>query len=124
EIPALFAEIQNTVAAGQFAAGFFSYECGSCFEPKAGAPNDRSSSLGWEARSHATRVGEPLAWFGIYARSYAFDHESGSFVDCERPELAQFRETQPPAEPGNLAPDPDLAAEFSLSEAEYTRRIT
>ena len=35
EIPALFAEIESAVAAGLSAAGFFSYECGNCFEPKA-----------------------------------------------------------------------------------------
>jgi para-aminobenzoate synthetase / 4-amino-4-deoxychorismate lyase len=142
EIPALFAEIERAVAAGQFVAGFFSYECGSCFEPKAGAPNDgssslgwkagapndRSSSLGWKAGMRAARSGEPLAWFGIYARSYAFDHESGTFIDGEPPELAQFRNTQPAAEPRNLErpylePQPDLAAEFALSEADYAHRI-
>jgi len=35
EIPGLFAEIESAVAEGRSAAGFFSYECGSCFEPKA-----------------------------------------------------------------------------------------
>src|SRR5277367_2652074 len=35
EIPALFAAIENEVAAGHCAAGLFSYECASCFEPKA-----------------------------------------------------------------------------------------
>lgn len=114
EIPALFAEIESAVAAGQYAAGFFSYECGSCFEPK--------------AEMRADNVGDPLAWFGIYARSHAFDHESGTFVDGEPPELAQFRNTRPAAEhknldPQHLAHEPHLAAEFALSEAEYTLRI-
>src|ERR1035441_4983698 len=49
EIPALFTAIESAVAAGHCAAGFFSYKCGSCFEPKAGVLNDRSSSLGWKA---------------------------------------------------------------------------
>ena len=63
EITPLFAEIEGAVAAGQYAAGFFSYECGACFEPKAGM--------------RPAPEGDPLAWFGIYAQSYAFDHESG-----------------------------------------------
>jgi para-aminobenzoate synthetase/4-amino-4-deoxychorismate lyase len=71
EIPALFADIESAVAAGHFAAGFFSYECASCFEPKAG--------------TRAAKAGEPLAWFGIYARSYTFDHVSGEFVGREPP---------------------------------------
>ncbi len=74
------------------------------------------------------KPGEPLAWFGIYARSHAFDHESGIFVDGEPPELAQFRNTRPAAEHKNLDPlhltlDSGLAAEFALSEADYTLRI-
>ena len=45
EIPPLFAEIENAVAAGHCAAGFFSYECVSCFEPKAGTrvPNGKGN---------------------------------------------------------------------------------
>ncbi len=77
EIPALFAEIEGAVAAGQCAAGFFSYECGNCFEPKAG-----------RARPEP---GQPLAWVGIYARSYVFDRKTGKFVDGEPPELERFR---------------------------------
>lgn len=111
EIPPLFAEIERAVAAGQFVAGFISYECGSCFEPKAG----------WKAKTHATRVCEPLAWFGIYAQSYAFDHESGTFVDGEPPELVSFRTQQ--ISRMDRAPEPDLTAEFALSEAEYVHRI-
>ncbi len=75
EIPALFAEIERAVAAGLSAAGFFSYECGLCFEPKAGLC--------------ASRKGQPLAWFGIYERSYVFDHTRGVFDD-QPPELERF----------------------------------
>jgi para-aminobenzoate synthetase/4-amino-4-deoxychorismate lyase len=107
EIPALFAAIENAVAAGHCAAGFFSYECGSCFEPKAG--------------TRAVSAGEPLAWFGIYARSYAFDHQLGSFVDGEPPELEHFRCEKPDVKAA--APAPEIAAEFGLTEVEYARRI-
>ncbi len=111
EIPALFAEIERAVAAGQSAAGFFSYECGNCFEPK--------------AAMRPSREGHPLAWFGIYERSYAFDHGAGTFLDGEPPELERFRgggasaviETREPE------PEPEIAAEFALTEAEYAQRI-
>jgi para-aminobenzoate synthetase / 4-amino-4-deoxychorismate lyase len=106
EIPSLFAEIESAVAQGQCAAGFFSYECASCFEPK--------------ARTRAARDGQPLAWFGIYARSYAFDHQSGNFVDGEPPDLDGFRDQLSIAE---TPPEPELTAKFALAEAEYIQRI-
>jgi para-aminobenzoate synthetase/4-amino-4-deoxychorismate lyase len=125
EIPALFAEIEGAVAAGHCAAGFFSYECASSFEPKAG--------------SRATKADEPLAWFGIYPRSYAFDHITGEFVGGEPPELARFRAHQisgaarisETAQISGAArasetarpPESELAAEFALTEAEYVQRI-
>ncbi len=122
EIPALFAEIESAVAEGLSAAGFFSYECGICFEPK--------------ASTRPSREGQPLAWFGIYARSYAFDHEAAVFLDGEPPELDRFRKNGPPVkghdfsraeeaakEEGALAPEENLTARFSLTEAEYAQRI-
>jgi para-aminobenzoate synthetase/4-amino-4-deoxychorismate lyase len=119
EIPALFAEIEGAVAAGHCAAGFFSYECASCFEPKAG--------------TRAPREGQPLAWFGIYARSFSFDHVTDEFVGGEPPELARFRAQQisgavRASETTQISgtdgpPEPELAAEFALTEAEYVQRI-
>jgi para-aminobenzoate synthetase/4-amino-4-deoxychorismate lyase len=116
EMQLLFAEIESAVAAGLSAAGFFSYECGSCFEPKAGM---RTSAKG-----------PPLAWFGIYERGYAFDHETGKFAGDEPPELARFRAQsqagvgETTAESGQRAePDPPILTEFALSEAEYAQRI-
>ena len=92
EIPALFAAIESAVAAGQSAAGFFSYECGSCFEPKAGMR--RRARAGQASPALAQPLAQPLAWFGIYPRSYAFDHKTGKFVDGEPPELAHFRASE------------------------------
>jgi para-aminobenzoate synthetase/4-amino-4-deoxychorismate lyase len=111
EIPALFAEIESAVAAGRSAAGFFSYECGNYFEPK--------------VAMRPSREGQPLAWFGIYERSYAFDHETGTFADGEPPELAQFRNDRSRAEneARELEPEPEIVAEFALSGAEYAGRI-
>jgi para-aminobenzoate synthetase/4-amino-4-deoxychorismate lyase len=111
EIPALFAEIESAAAAGRSAAGFFSYECGNCFEPK--------------AAMRPSREGQPLAWFGIYERGYEFDHEAGAFLDGEPPELARFRDGRAGAEieTRKPEPEPEIAAEFALSEAEYVQRI-
>jgi para-aminobenzoate synthetase / 4-amino-4-deoxychorismate lyase len=113
EIPALFAEIEGAVAAGHCAAGFFSYECANSFEPKAG--------------SRAAREGQPLAWFGIYARSYAFDHATGEFVGGSPPKLARFHAQQiseaARASEATRPLEPELVAEFALTEAEYVQRI-
>jgi len=115
EIPALFIAIESALASGLSAAGFFSYECGNHFEPK--------------TLMRANRQGEPLAWFGIYERSYAFDGANGAFVDGEPPGLKRFRasgrevksEVSPEAE--SLAFGPVADAEFALNEAEYAKRI-
>jgi para-aminobenzoate synthetase / 4-amino-4-deoxychorismate lyase len=128
EIPDLFSAIECAVAAGQYAAGFFTYECGNAFEPKAGM------------RPPPART--PLAWFGIYERSYVFDHDSGAFHGGEPAELAEFLAAEPstPVErgalkghdfsraeqarnlTGALAPE-EITAEFALVEAEYAQRI-
>jgi para-aminobenzoate synthetase/4-amino-4-deoxychorismate lyase len=116
ELAALFADLECAVTEGMSAAGFFSYECGSCFEPKAGL--------------RASCENQPLAWFGIYKRGYAFDHKCGKFVDGEPPELARFRAPKGSgvgeiaAELGPRAEQaPPILTEFALSEAEYAERI-
>lgn len=105
EIPELIATIGHAVSAGHYAAGFFTYECGACFEPTA------------TMRPHAANA--PLAWFGIYERSYVFDHTSGTFPGGVPPELARFS-TQPAAD---SQAERELSSEFSLGEAEYAQRI-
>ncbi len=109
EIPWLFAEIETAVAEGMIAAGFFAYECGNCLEPK--------------AAMRASREGQPLAWFGICARSYVFDHTTGIFADGEPAELDRLRAAGANAEGGAVEPEHEIASEFALNEAEYTRRI-
>jgi para-aminobenzoate synthetase / 4-amino-4-deoxychorismate lyase len=111
DIRALFAEIDSAVAGGQSAAGFFSYECGNCFEPK--------------AAMRPSREGQPLAWFGIYEQSYAFDHNTGMFAKGEPPELERFRVDRADAQNDTRAPEPEpeITTEFALSESEYAQRI-
>jgi para-aminobenzoate synthetase/4-amino-4-deoxychorismate lyase len=126
EIPPLFAAIENEVAAGRYAAGFFTYECGPCFEPKAGAPSDKTSSPGRKEAAHSLRQGQPLAWLGIYDRSYVFDHATGEFADGEPPQLAEFRAAaQAIAAKSLLPPEPEseVSAEFALTESVYAERI-
>lgn len=102
DVPALFAEIERAVAAGLSAAGFFTYECGMAFEPKAGM--------------RPPRPGMPLAWFGIYESR---DQGNGR---------TRYIGTEGPRDQGKERPSSqerlDAAkAEFSLSEAEHAARI-
>jgi para-aminobenzoate synthetase/4-amino-4-deoxychorismate lyase len=110
EIPGLFAEIESAVADGFFVAGFFSYECGACFEPKAGL----------RPVSEASQSGAPLAWFGVYERCYRFDHFAGAFVGGDPPGLVKFRVDRPSEE---AEPPAKIEAAFGLAESEYCERI-
>lgn len=65
ELPGLFAEIESAAAAGHFAAGFFTYECGSFFEPTVDLP------LNQPGQSLAQPLAQPLAWIGIYQRPFS-----------------------------------------------------
>ncbi len=115
QVPALFAEIERSVAAGQCAAGFFRYECGVAFEPKARV---REAS----ERQPAQRA--PLAWFGIYDRACVFDHETGEFNGALPEKLkAALEHSDAQADVAPEQPAVPLAAEFALTEAEYARRI-
>jgi para-aminobenzoate synthetase/4-amino-4-deoxychorismate lyase len=103
EIPALFRAIESAVASGQFAAGFFAYECGQALEPKAQMRAD---------------PGEPLAWIAIYDRACVFDHATGQFTTGDPPGLAELRQ--------HLASPEDSSAIFSkfpLTESDYALRI-
>jgi para-aminobenzoate synthetase / 4-amino-4-deoxychorismate lyase len=108
-IPELFETIESAVVAGHCAAGFFTYECGACFEPT--------------ATIRPSGAGAPLAWFGIYERSYVFDHATGAFVNGLPPELARLRKLAQEGSGASLRPSPTLTAEFSLTESNYVRRI-
>ncbi|HEV2485160.1 MAG TPA: aminodeoxychorismate synthase component I [Terracidiphilus sp.] len=108
EIAGLFREIESAVAAGQTAVGFFTYECGNCFEPKAGM----------RASQDGQPLAPPLAWIGIYERGYLFDHATGAFPEGEPPGLESFRRSQdePPK-------DSSIEAALGLTEAQYAERI-
>jgi para-aminobenzoate synthetase/4-amino-4-deoxychorismate lyase len=106
ELSGLFAEIESAVAQGFFAAGFFTYECGDSFEPK--------------AHLRPAPAGEPLAWFGLYPRCHIFDHWSGEFVDGVPPGFDEFRKRETVEPPCAIAP---IEALLGLAEPEYRERI-
>lgn len=117
EIPALFAEIERAIGAGQYAAGFFTYECGTCFEPTAGM--------------QPCAPGEPLAWFGIYSRVYEFHHDLGQFSGSAPAKLRSLARSPKrgllhPAEghgAQGAAPGAAVEADFALTEDQYAERI-
>jgi para-aminobenzoate synthetase/4-amino-4-deoxychorismate lyase len=110
EIPRLFAEIEDAVAAGHFAAGFFAYECGGCFEPTAAVRRNPAPG----------ESGAPLAWFGLYERCHVFDHSTGAFVDGDPPGMERCATGHCDDEP---ASEVSLEATLGLTEAEYAERI-
>ncbi len=65
-LPQLFARIEAALADGLHVAGYLSYECGGHFEPS--------------AVSTPAPDGLPLAWMGIYAQPWIFDHGLGRFL--------------------------------------------
>ncbi len=107
DLPALFAEIESAIALGQFAAGYFSYECGHFFEPTAGL--------------RPSRTGQPLAWIGIYNRCHLFDHHTGAFVDGNAPSLEKFQSAVAEQRPEAA---PQLKATLPITEQQYAERIT
>ncbi len=112
ELPLLFSEIEGAVAAGHYAAGFFTYECGSFFEPTAAL--------------RPSRAGQPLAWFGIYDRPWLFDHLTGAFRDGDPPALAQFSLHARAAtqnQDNHPIADPVLDCALDLTEEQYAERI-
>ncbi len=120
QIPELFAAVESATAAGGYAAGFFAYECGGCFEPK--------------ANMRPRQVNQPLAWLGLYQKPYLFDHRTGLFVAGAPPGLAHFAPNPAQSVPNfarldprrrdqTEAPAPPLNLRFALSEAEYAECI-
>ncbi|WP_420238048.1 aminodeoxychorismate synthase component I [Telmatobacter bradus] len=100
ELKTLLQTLDEAAAAGLYAAGFFSYECGFLLEPKAGKIESE----------------EPLAWFGLYDRCHRFDPALGGFVDGEPAQLAAMRKQQPSS-------GEEIHAEFALPQPQYEPKI-
>lgn len=103
DVDALFERIESSVQGGHFTAGYFSYECGGCFEPSVAMQSLES--------------GTPLAWFGVYARCQVFDHWAGVFRDGVPAELIETGLARTAA----LAKVTDV--QFGLDENIYAQRI-
>jgi para-aminobenzoate synthetase/4-amino-4-deoxychorismate lyase len=120
ELPNLFAEIEHSVDAGLYAAGYFAYECGAFFEPTASPSFDLSGQP----------PAQPLAWFGIYREPRIFDHHAGAFLGGDPPALAEFRATTMQGAPGFESetweanePEFPLECNLPLDEENYASHI-
>lgn len=101
DIPDLFRRIELAVSQGHHVAGYMSYECGYHFE--------------WFSET-ALPQNLPLAWFGVYAQSFVFDHGSGMF-EGPAPDLSGYSAVEPI--PSAFAAN----AELAISEDEYAAKI-
>jgi para-aminobenzoate synthetase / 4-amino-4-deoxychorismate lyase len=98
----LFAEIERALANGEWVAGFFSYEYGAQMQPN--GHGDAQSSLA------------PLAWLGVYAEPFVFNHRSGQFEGDASMEFA--------TEEGSPEPNYEISGlRWSLSSEDYARKI-
>jgi para-aminobenzoate synthetase/4-amino-4-deoxychorismate lyase len=100
ELPRLFAQIEEALANGLYAAGFLSYECGYHF---AGLELPKPYSDGL-----------PLAWFGLYRNPVIFDHTQESTGGHGR---------EMPLETGKRAVEITNRALLGLEQNEYCRRV-
>lgn len=100
DLDALFPEIEHAIRHDRFAAGYFAYECGQCFEPT--------------ATQRPGRPGDLLAWVGIYERCFRFDHRNGTFIGDAPP-------GQPGVQQAKASPPPALS--LSIDEPGYSARI-
>ena len=108
ELHTLFDEIERATSDGYFVAGFFSYECGKAFEPK--------------AEIRPGKPGEPLAWLGVYERSYRFDHRLGAFLDGDPPGITAGRYRAASIHDTATPPVP-LVPRLALAPQQYAARI-
>jgi para-aminobenzoate synthetase / 4-amino-4-deoxychorismate lyase len=103
DIPNFFHQIEEALANGFYVAGYLSYECGYHFERFDGV-NLSPQEL-------------PLAWFGVYARPFIYDHIEARFEGAEPPIPAV---SAPPEEPPARFTE---SATLTISEDEYCKRI-
>lgn len=101
DIPDLFRRIELALSQGHHVAGYMSYECGYHFERFAESPLPQNL---------------PLAWFGVYAQPFIFDHSSGDF-EGPAPDLSGYAAVEPI--PSAFATN----AELAITEDEYTAKI-
>ena len=99
DIADLFRRIELALSQGHHVAGYLSYECGYHFESFAESPLPQQI---------------PLAWFGVYAQPYIFNHSQGSF-EGPSPGLRAFLST-------NLSPKLSQPTHSSPSRRTSTPR--
>ena len=112
--------IESAVAAGQFAAGFFSYECGNCFEPKAAMrpqPRRPAAGLVRHLRAQLCLRSRHRNISSTASRRSSSDSARRTPSGCAR-RLRHGRRRKS-AEPDSR----DHAPSFALTETEYAQRI-
>ncbi len=108
-VPDLFRDVEAALAAGLYAAGYVSYECGYHFEQER-FPLEQVLNVDRAAQ------GLPLAWFGIYRDPMIFDHATGLVEgNFDAPGIESAAETPPILFAEN--------ATLETSEAEYCAKI-
>ncbi len=124
ELAELFAQIESATDEEHVAAGFFSYECGAAFEPKA-LPRGVSAFAGNPSSTPEQKGSHPLAWFGIYEQCHLFDHAAGAFIAGAPPELAQMQSTAPgrSASADETSEAELLEPTLGLTQQQYAARI-
>jgi para-aminobenzoate synthetase/4-amino-4-deoxychorismate lyase len=98
----LFVKIERALANGDWVAGFFSYEYGAQMQSR--------------GHGDATNSPTPLAWLGIYAEPFVFNHRSGQFEGNAATDFAS--EEGLPEQNYEIS---DLC--WSLSSEDYDRKI-
>jgi para-aminobenzoate synthetase/4-amino-4-deoxychorismate lyase len=99
QLPELFAQIESALAAGNFVAGFLSYESGYALQGIADNPPNE----------------QPLACFGVYHEPAVFDHATGLFSGSPLPTL--------PAEPQHTPSFSEEELALTLTPAAYRSKI-
>jgi para-aminobenzoate synthetase / 4-amino-4-deoxychorismate lyase len=102
EVPSLLESIQRYLQGGYYAAGYFGYECGYCFEQIAPFSSSKGS----------------LAHIGIYQKPLIFNHISGKWENHDAQILKQA--------PSERSTDTQCAAtnlRFGICESEYFEKI-
>ena len=102
DLPDMFAQIETALGQGLYATGFLSYECGYHFERF-----DEALPIPQNL---------PLAWFGLYAEPFIFDHSIGSFRGKAPNQLLQGTAREIPA---RVTDDASLA----ISANKYESKI-
>lgn len=99
DLSTLFERIESVRSSGLHLAGYFHYECGYFFERNYFPPTHLAPG--------------PIAWFGVYAEPFVFDHAFGGFLGL----------TPPPAEVESIPASFTTQSALDIPQGEYEEKI-